>query len=544
MSVAGTMLPGSVEQLVYTFVFDPKGLGPDNGFAAALRRLHELERSRGRSGRPCWVWRPARFHPSELLPHVAAYLDAGVDHKGAALAADCGERSFDPASFDRLTAARWRLNRDSLASALVGSQMGEGQHDEGRPRGRQPLELRLHVGGRVRDNAVVGARLEIPFELVSVDLVLFRVGVGFLVFKVRPKASDAATWFDFRHYARFFGGQRSVRVTGGDAPPFVFADVCTRLLDGLAPEGAATGGPWRSNMFMEDQAVLYSSWFVALDATSDDAERHRRDLRYRFREYFNAGQRLHQDASQDAPHRDDVAVYLRDQWFTFGLEGGGFLALDPPDEPFFRENLPQHVSEVYFVAFLLALHQRLALLRLSTEVSEHWLRGSEKERLRSFQRIREQYLAFKARGYYSQVMQRNHHHAVYCRWQESLQVPLLFDEVRDEVREMHAYLADEAQRRIRVQLEEVQLQNVELEQRIELIGFLLGGFVLGVGLVQVLGAHLGAWPWWSVVLLVITLGLASTALLAWIAGLPAIGALRERLGRKQTVGREGGSGDR
>ena len=544
MSVAGTMLPGSVEQLVYTFVFDPKGSGPDNGFAAALRRLHELERGRGRSGAPCWVWRPERFHPSELLPHVAAYLDAGVDHKGEGLAADCGERSFDPASFDRLTAARWRLNKDPLEAALVGGQIREGQHGEGRPRGGQPRELCLHVGGRVRDGAVVGARLEIPFELVSIDLVLFRVGVGFLVFKVKPNGSDAATWFDFRHYARFFGGQRGVRVTGGDAAPFVFADVCARLLEGIAPAGATTAQPWWSDVFVKDQAVLYSAWFVDLVATSEDIARQRHELRYRFREYFNAGQHLHQDASQDAPDRDDVAVYLRDQWFTFGLEGGGFLALDPPDEPFFRENLPQHVSEVYFVAFLLALHQRLALLRLSSEVSEHWLRGSEEERLRSFQRIREQYLAFKARGYYSQVMQRNHHHAVYCRWQDALQVPLLFDEVRDEVREMHAYLADEAQRRIRVQLEEVQLQNVELEQRIELIGFLLGGFVLGVGLVQVLGAHLSGWPWWAVVLLLITLGLASAALLTWVAGLPAIGALRKFLGNRQAGGREGGSGDR
>ena len=43
--------------------------------------------------------------------------------------------------------------------------------------------------------------------------------------------------------------------------------------------------------------------------------------------------------------------------------------------------------------------------------------------------------------------------------------------------------------------------------------------------------------WWSAVLLLITLGLASEALLTWIAGLPAIAPLRAFLGNRQVAGR-------
>ena len=77
---------------------------------------------------------------------------------------------------------------------------------------------------------------------------------------------------------------------------------------------------------------------------------------------------------------------------------------------------------------------------LSREVSEHWLRGGEKERTVIFERIRDRLLEFTARGYFTQVMQREHHHRVYRKWQEVFQLERLYQEVSEEVREMHEYL--------------------------------------------------------------------------------------------------------
>ena len=51
-----------------------------------------------------------------------------------------------------------------------------------------------------------------------------------------------------------------------------------------------------------------------------------------------------------------------------------------------------------------------------------------------------------SKGQFVQVMQRQHHHRCYLKWQETLQVPQLFDEVSREVREMHEYLLVEKDR--------------------------------------------------------------------------------------------------
>jgi hypothetical protein len=129
--------------------------------------------------------------------------------------------------------------------------------------------------------------------------------------------------------------------------------------------------------------------------------------------------------------------YADDQWFVFSLEGGAFVAFDAPKNDFFRINLPTHLKNQYFLLFLLTLHQRFALTRLSHEVSEHWLRVNEADRMPYFERIRSSLMEFTARGYFIQVVQRENHHRFYRKWQEVLQVERLYQEVNDEVREMY-----------------------------------------------------------------------------------------------------------
>ncbi len=65
---------------------------------------------------------------------------------------------------------------------------------------------------------------------------------------------------------------------------------------------------------------------------------------------------------------------------------------------------------------------------------------SELIRERAFGRIRLLLLSFTARGYFAQVMQRRHHHRCYVGWQETFQIPRLYEEVNQEVRSIHEYL--------------------------------------------------------------------------------------------------------
>jgi hypothetical protein len=116
------------------------------------------------------------------------------------------------------------------------------------------------------------------------------------------------------------------------------------------------------------------------------------------------------------------------------------------------------------VLLLLVLHQRFALMGLSEAVAQHWLvngdAGSEEEREVAFARIRDGLLSFTARGHFIQVMQREHHHRCYRKWQETFQVEQLYQEVHHEVREMYDYLLMRRTARI---------QQLQEEQRRQLV---------------------------------------------------------------------------
>ena len=148
------------------------------------------------------------------------------------------------------------------------------------------------------------------------------------------------------------------------------------------------------------------------------------------------------------------------------------------------------------------------LMHLSDQVSESWLRGDEATRMATFTRIRDALLEFTARGYFAQVMQLEQHHRYYCRWRETLQLETLYQEVSDEVREMHDYLQLQLERR-----------RVEQSERLNRTVFALTGatvfFALPSLFVSFLGANVrtleqwdNAWQpyWWGV-------GLALFALL-------------------------------
>jgi hypothetical protein len=275
----------------------------------------------------------------------------------------------------------------------------------------------------------------------------------------RPTSNAVADWLDFLHHFRFVRGQRSVCVWGerrlGLDPvsklpqcgPF-FPDPAGGL--GSYPDGFGTFGefigsllgsvclaedhaPWWQEAFVPGQLLPFAALYA--DGMDDASVC---ELTYRFRQFFNSDQEIHPagvDLESDHPL---LLPYAAGQWFAFTLDGGGFLACDAPQgNSFFRQTLPEHIRTSYFLLFLLALHQRFALIRLSKEVAEHWFVGSDhtspEERERIFTRIRNRLLSFTVRGHFVQVMQREHHHCCYRKWLEVFQIDELYQEVRDEI---------------------------------------------------------------------------------------------------------------
>jgi len=354
---------------------------------------------------------------------------------------------------------------------------------------------------------------EIPFQLTDVQLSLFRVGVGFLTVSAKPKSQEIADWLDFLHSFRFIRGQRGVglrmeRRTGIDQiSPFFpqpaggsekhpdgkgnFAEIVNAILNTAAIEGDMKGGDWWQEVFVPGQLIPFATLYVDGQDISEEAIS---ELLYRVRNFFPS-ERVIQPAPEDLRlDHPSLLAYAERMWFVFSLEGGAFVAINAPETDFFRRELPSHLRNEYFLLFLLTLHQRFALMSLSQQVSEHWLRGDEGERAKAFERIRDTLLEFTARGYFSQAMQREHHHRVYQRWQEIFQLERLYQEVSDEVREMHEFLQ--------------MRQSKKLEERLNFLTFVIGipallfGF-LSINLYRITAKEEGLSIWLALSLTVI-----------------------------------------
>jgi hypothetical protein len=425
-----TVAPSSFARFVYPFIFDPTT-------SDVRARAADGARWPGRE-RPLQVWREAAFPEEDLLPHVARYLN--------------------PPAGTPPTARLWEVNDDALQS----------------PRGLGAGES-VQWALRWRDR-------EIPFRLEGAELALFGVGVGLLTVQARPLPGQLADWLDYLYAFRFARGQREVgirlqrRVSADDYQPYFPAvaggrethpegtGILGEVLDALLQTAAVNGdtGRWWREIFVPGQLLPYAAVYVD-DVREDEVA----PLLYRIRNFFPSQREIRPAAEDLRLDHDAHLTYADRQYFLFSLEGAAFLAFDAPKTDFFRRELPAHLRTHYFLLYLVALHQRLALTRLSEAVSEHWLGQAEVEREKAFEHIEDRLLTFTARGYFTQVMQRAHHHRVYRRWQEVFQLEQLYREVSDEIREMHNLLLVR-----RSQLEEAATRR--LERLVGLLGTIIG----------------------------------------------------------------------
>jgi hypothetical protein len=147
---------------------------------------------------------------------------------------------------------------------------------------------------------------------------------------------------------------------------------------------------------------------------------------------------------------------------------------------FFKSTLPGSLKQKYFLLYLLVLHQRWALTRLSYDVATMWTGSGADDpdqnreaaafdasrREAQFRRLRDRLLFYAARGQFTQIGQQERLHRAYRHWMQTLQIEELFAEVRDEVREMHEFLASDRDHRLEQAAKEEQ-ERLRLRDREE-----------------------------------------------------------------------------
>lgn len=430
----------SVEQsfvrFVYPFVFSSENFQ----VVAAQTNAARLKTDDRKS---LEFWQPAAFHKDDLLRYVANYLNPRDDEKTPP------------------TVKVW-----TLSSHAFNSFSGLGSRAE------------WFLQATLTDFDLNKINLKIPFAFESVELSLFRVGVGFLTLEVKPLSNELDEWRNFTHFFRY-SSRKSVtlaaqRMTGREQTPVDFfppfagecdEDGCRRLeavVCGLLRQTKiGDAEKWWDEVFIPSQMLPYTVLFVENQPPAKDLQ-----MLYNLRKNFHTAQGRNPAASDlDAAH-PACLTYAERQWQVFTLDGSAFLACDAPKNQFFRDTFPQHLRDRYFLLFLLALQQRFALTNFSERISENWLEKNEEKRAAAFERIREDFFNFTAHGYFVQAMQREHHHRAYLKWQESFQVERFYSEVRDKIREMHEYLQTRRAERIENYIR-------QHERKIALIGILL-----------------------------------------------------------------------
>ena len=429
----------SFAQFVYPFLFEPDDL---NARAGVVERAVWPGRER-----PLDVWARGSFPEDDLLLHIVRYLN--------------------PPPGTRPTAHLWEMDGNAL---------------------RSPQGL-----GASAEWVLRARRDRIRFQLHTVSLALFHVGVGFVTVQAQPVSDEVDEWLDFLYSFRFVRGQRDIAVeaqrrTGREELRPFFPEsaggltghpdgsgVFGEVLDAALRTGAVEQGAerWWREVFVPGQLLPFAALYA--DAVPDEQIPR---LLYQVRNFFPSDREIRpapEDLRADQPA---LLHYAEKQWFALALEGAGFVACDAPPTDFFRREMPQHLRSQYFLLFLLALYQRFALMMLSQEIAEHWLRLEESEREPAFERIQDTLLDLTARGYSTQVMQRPHHNRVYRGLQEIFQLDRLYQEVGDGVREMYNTLL---LRRARAQ----ERSSHRLEVLVRILGATIGVPALLLGFLSI-----------------------------------------------------------
>jgi hypothetical protein len=427
---------------VYPFLFDPATFAPRVAIIerATLPIAAAVGACRER------VWEIRDFPKGDLLPHVADYLN----------------------NVDAATAHLWELS-DRLDSAFGLAECAEWVLIQE----RRGYSLPFRFG-------------EVGSGGFSVQLCMFRTGVGFMTVQVRPRSSALSDWLDFLHYFRTADGQHGVYVQvrprhspdgvapflpapaeGGDGPDTRgFQAVLHALLRTADLNEERHGVPWWRETFVRGRMMPYVGLYV--DGMPDEETRAR--LLYRVRNFLRSTQEIRPSEEdlrlQEAGH---LLPFGDGMWQVFSQEGGAFVACDAPraidsedDSPanlaFFRRILPAQLREDYFLLFMLALQQQFVLRDLSEEVANYSLAANEVVRLEGFDRIRSRLLEFTARSYFAQVMQREHHHRTYVKWLQTLEIERLYSEVRDEAREIQEWIQSQQAEALKLLAEEERRQ--------------------------------------------------------------------------------------
>ena len=309
---------------------------------------------------------------------------------------------------------------------------------------------------------VTSGRRVVEVELAEVELTLSGAGAGCVTVDLRlrkhpgegsadPNRVD--TWGQLAYDLRFLHGRRSSTLaipSEERRPTATFGELVAVLMGTISP-GAA-------GLTLAGHAYPFTALFLR---GADRPLVRSTVARLRYNARFG-----------DTSSWDESAAGLGVIERTTGmllycsLTAAGFVGSDVPAKGYYSQ-FPGELRRVYWLALVVSLHQRAALMALSERTSERWLDDDPGHRLEAFKELQGELHYITARAMASQVTHKNAQHVFYATAQEVLGVRRLYDEVRESIND----LSDA----VRIDLSErMEAQARGFEQRVSVLALLFG----------------------------------------------------------------------
>ncbi|KUP04423.1 hypothetical protein Q75_15645 [Bacillus coahuilensis p1.1.43] len=148
----------------------------------------------------------------------------------------------------------------------------------------------------------------------------------------------------------------------------------------------------------------------------------------------------YQPCERDLRLEDSAEVYqaFENSYWGFSLEGMvnlTYLVKDEKTNHFLQGNYYGNLEQSYFYLYIIALHQRYALLHLSKQATllPHSIHDMMKDKGHSMDRLRERIAYFNLRSTFKHVSNITHQDRVYEGIHQSLQIDDLMDKIESEV---------------------------------------------------------------------------------------------------------------
>jgi hypothetical protein len=267
------------------------------------------------------------------------------------------------------------------------------------------------------------------FRFLSVQMMLFDTGLGYITFEIQPSADALGAWHDVLHHFQFHDGRRDVRlqapVLGPRVEPMSLGatelTLHARIVEMLDSVGAGYGlseserARWWEPAEQSGQLHAFGG-VVLRDAPEDFESRHR--ILNRFVEMAHRSRSLDPVASDSEIAARERMQYDDRSWFTASKDVCLFVAFDPdrgraPD--FWLSVMPGHLRATYAVIDLFTQYQWhcIETIRTKTIQATSFLQrissDTSAQRLGRVRALQETVMAVRARGFFTEITRRRNH---------------------------------------------------------------------------------------------------------------------------------------